>query len=55
MHAGIAEGQIVLDIGFGSIEELLAIGALVGKKGSVLHYLSAGFARIAILASAARR
>lgn len=35
-HAGIAEGQIVLDIGFGSIEELLAIGALVGKKGSVI-------------------
>ena len=35
-QAGITEGQAVLDIGFGSIEELLAISALVGKKGSVI-------------------
>ncbi|MCI2429373.1 class I SAM-dependent methyltransferase [Candidatus Acetothermia bacterium] len=35
-QAGITEGQAVLDIGFGSVEELLAIGALVGKQGSVI-------------------
>lgn len=35
-QVGITEGQVVLDIGFGNVEELLAISALVGKRGSVI-------------------
>ncbi len=35
-QAGISEAQVVLDIGFGSVEELVAIGALVGQRGRVI-------------------
>lgn len=35
-QAGISEGQVVLDIGFGSVEDLMAIGVLVGQRGRVI-------------------